>query len=472
MNCNDAAPAKRIVIIGSGIAGLSAAVSAAESAASGTEIHIIERATPEEAGGLTRWTAAYLRLDEADVAAEGFVDDIVSFSNGRSPKWYAQRVVERIPETMAWVQGHGAKFDRLPTYFINSSRKRLQPVGGGASLLEVLLPVAEKLGVVFHFETTAIGLQRHDNGAITGVVLEHASALRTLEADSVIIAAGGFEGDPEYLDENLGVRDRSLVPIAPGARFNRGEGIRMAIDAGAGKAGAWDDFHAEPVDPRADHAEAIVMGFNYGILVDRAGHRFIDEGRSTIDETYEETARAIWNLPGSIAYFITDQHYTEEVARGPEGILSEVEPITAQSIQELAEQLGLPVRDLEMTIAGYNAASIDAPFSWEAPDGKATEGIEPKKSNWAFPLDRGPFIAYPVVCAIVFTYGGLATDEHGRVVDGSGEVIRGLYAAGECTGLYHGKYPGGTSVLRGMIFGRLAGIHAALQPSDVLTAGR
>jgi tricarballylate dehydrogenase len=470
MNRNDAASAPRIVIIGSGIAGLSAAVSAAESAAEGTEIHIIERARPEEAGGLTRWTAAYLRLDEVDVAAEGFVEDIVSFSDGLSPRWYAERIVERIPETMGWVQSHGATFDRLPTYFINSSRKRLQPVGGGASLLEVLTPVAKKLGVQFHFETTATALQQGENGAVTGVVVEHAGVVRTLEADAVIIAAGGFEGDPAYLDENLGARDRPLVPIAPGAFFNRGEGIRMAIAAGAGKAGAWDDFHAEPVDPRAEHSEAIVMGFNYGILVDRDGHRFIDEGRSTIDETYEETARKIWNLPGSIAYFLTDQHYTDEVARGPEGILSRVEPITADSISELAEKIGIPVSELESTVVGYNAATTDAPFSWATPDGKGTEGIEPKKSNWAFPLDRGPFIAYPVVCAIVFTYGGLATDDHGRVIDSSGRAIDGLYAAGECTGLYHGKYPGGTSVLRGMIFGRLAGIHAAHRSSDVLAA--
>lgn len=462
--------ARRIVIIGSGIAGLSAAVSAAESAAEGTEIHIVERASPKEAGGLTRWTAAYLRLDDIDSAAEGFVEDIVSFSGGRSPEWYAQRVVDCIPETMGWIQGHGAKFDRLPTYFINSNRKRLQPIGGGASLLEVLVPVAEKLGVQFHFETTATGLQRLDDGTITGVVVEHAGVTSTIEADSVIIASGGFEGDPDYLDENLGARDRPLIPIAPGAYFNRGEGIRMALDAGACKAGAWDDFHAEPVDPRANHSEAIVMGFNYGILVDRNGRRFIDEGRSTIDETYEETARSIWNLPGSIAYFITDRHYTEEVARGPEGILSRVEPITAQSIPELAEQLGVPVLELEATIRGYNAATTDLPFSWATPDGKSTEGIEPVKSNWAFPLDRGPFMAYPIACAIVFTYGGLATDEYGRVIDKAGKVINGLYAAGECTGLYHGKYPGGTSVLRGMIFGRLSGIHASHRSGQMAVA--
>lgn len=451
-----------IVIIGAGVAGLTAAVSAAENAPEGTEVHIIERAQPAEAGGLTRWTAAYLRLDEIDVAAEGFVDDLAAFSGGRSPRWYGERLVERLPETMRWVQSQGAKFERLPTYFINSNRKRLQPVGGGKSLLDVLIPAAERLGVQFHYSTTAVALQQSREGRVTGLVVEQEGVSRTIEASAVIVTSGGFEGDADYLDENLGKRDRPLKPIAPGAHFNRGEGIRMALAAGAGKAGAWDDFHAEPVDPRADHAEAIVMGFNYGILVDQSGRRFIDEGRSTIDETYEETSRAIWNLPGSIAYFITDQHYVDEVSRGAEGILSKEQPILASSVEELAAKMGVPAKELADTVAKYNSATTgDVPFSWEKPDGKSTKGLTPAKSNWAFPLDRGPFIAYPIVCAIVFTYGGLATDEHGRVVDERGSVIEGLYAAGECTGLYHGKYPGGTSVLRGLIFGRLAGQHAS-----------
>ena len=87
-------------------------------------------------------------------------------------------------------------------------------------------------------------------------------------------------------------------------------------------------------------------------------------------------------------------------------------------------------------------------------------------------LTRPPFIAYPVACATVFTFGGIDVDVRGRVVRDSGEPIAGLYAAGECTGLYHGKYPGGTSVLRGMVFGRVAGRDAAasLTPAALSTA--
>lgn len=458
MNRNDAG-APHIIVIGAGIAGLSAAVSAKEKCPQ-ANVEVIERGNREEFGGLTRWTAAYLRLDEIDKVADGFVDDVVSFSGERSPRWYAELLAERIPETMRWIVSLGGKFGRLPTYFINARRQRLQPLGGGASLLDVLVPVALDLGVKIYFETTVVGLRQGKDGRISGVDIVHAGASDFHSADSVIIAAGGFEGSPEMLDEHLGQRDLPLVPIAPGAHFNRGELISAAVDLGAGKSGAWDDFHAEPVDPRADHAEAIVMGFNYGILVDGGGKRFTDEGRGTIDETYEETARRIWNLPGGLAWFITDQHYIDDVSRGEEGILSRVPPIEEDSIDGLALALELPVAVLTKTVREYNDSTSGAPIGWEKPDGVATDRLEPPKSNWAFPLDRGPYRAYPVVCAIVFTYGGLATDERSRVIDTSGKLIPGLYAAGECTGLYHGKYPGGTSVLRGMVFGRIAGRHA------------
>jgi tricarballylate dehydrogenase len=240
------------------------------------------------------------------------------------------------------------------------------------------------------------------------------------------------------------------------------------LAAGAARAGEWNNFHAEPVDPRCTSPEPLVMVFPYGILVDKDGHRFIDEGRGTVDETYESTARRIWTLPGGIAYFISDRQL-ERVEARDRGILTTVKPVSAPTIAELAELLDVPGDQLERTVAQFNAAVSDGLFDWKQPDGKSTVGLEPPKSNWALPLDSGPFIAYPIKCAIVFTFGGLDTDRNGQVVTDSGTPIDGLYAAGECTGLYHGKYPGGTSVLRGMIFGRISGA-AAMNAALALTA--
>ncbi|MBO0850432.1 MAG: FAD-dependent oxidoreductase, partial [Pseudonocardia sp.] len=435
-----------VLIIGSGIAGLSAAVAAAEELGGTGSVTVLDRAARGEAGGNTRWTAAYFRLDDVYEPGENFVDDVVGFSGGRTPRWYVDELVRRLPETMEWIQDHGARFRRMPTYFINSTRPRLQPVGGGEGLLAALRPAAERLGVTFRYEATVHGLVLNGDGAVAGVEVDGPDGTRTLAASTVVIASGGFEGDPDYLGEQLGADAGTLLPIAPSVRLNRGEVIRAALAAGAGRAGQWDTFHAEPVDPRSPDAEALVMVFPYGILVDRHGRRFLDEGRGTVDEIYEAVARAIWARDGGTAWFLTDQrlHRVDEHERG---LLTTVAPVRADTVGELAAALDLPADALADTVARYNAATPDdADFDWRCPDGLGTQGLEPPKSNWALPLDAPPFLAYPLACSIVFTFGGLATDVRARVVRDDGTAIAGLYAAGECTGLYHGKYPGGTSV--------------------------
>ena len=454
--------APRVIVVGAGIAGLSAAVSAAEElgGAAGATVTLLDRAGPNEAGGNSRWTSAYFRVEDVYEPGDSFVEDVVGFSAGRTPSWYVQELVDRLPETMEWVQGHGARFRKLPTYFINSNRPRLQPVGGGEGLLDTLRPVAERLGVRFRYRTTAQRLLRDDRGRVIGVLATGDGGEERIEGTAVIIASGGFEGDQESLRAELGDGAERLIPIAPGVRFNRGEGIRMALEAGARRSGQWDGFHAEPVDPRCADPEALVMVFPYGILVNADGARFVDEARGTVDETYESTARTVWTQPGGTAYFITDGH-ADAVSAWQRGVLTSVKPVRADSVGELADALGLPAGRLATTIDEYNAAVTDGEFDWERPDGRRTAGIEPPKSNWALPLNRPPLLAYPVGCAIVFTFGGLDTDARAQVVGEDGNPIHGLFAAGECTGIYHGKYPGGTSVLRGMVFGRIAGRAAA-----------
>lgn len=455
-------PAQQIIVVGAGIAGLSAAVSAAEELAGvpGATVTLLDRADPHEAGGNSRWTSAYFRLEDVYEPGDSFVEDVIGFSGGRTPTWYVEELVEHLPETMEWIQGHGARFRSMPTYFINSARPRLQPSGGGEGLLNALRPVAERLGVRFRHRTTAQRLLHDDGGRVSGVLAAGEHGEERIEGTAVIIASGGFEGDQESLRTELGDGVERLIPIAPGVGFNRGEGIRMALEAGARRAGQWDGFHAEPVDPRSTDPEALVMVFPYGILVNADGDRFVDEARGTVDETYESTARSVWAQPGGTAYFITDGH-ADAVSAWDRGVLTSVKPVVADSAGELAESLGLPVERLARTIEEYNAAVTDGEFDWHRPDGRRAVGIEPPKSNWALPLNRPPLVAYPVGCAIVFTFGGLDTDARARVVGEDGKPINGLFAAGECTGIYHGKYPGGTSVLRGMVFGRIAGRAAA-----------
>jgi tricarballylate dehydrogenase len=458
-------PEYDVVVIGCGVAGLSAAVSCAEGGAGDSvdarpRVAVLERTGRLQRGGNSRWTAAYLRLRDEYTPAEGFLDDMLGFSDGRSDRAYLERLVERLPETMDWLQSLGVRLQRLPTIFITKAKPRLLPVGGGERVIDLLAERAERLGVEFLYQTTALRLATDDEGRVTGVVARREGTQVTIRARAVIIASGGFGGNPEMMTQYLGPGAGSLPTIAEGGQSNRGEGIRMALELGAKPTGEWGNFHAEPVDPRSRQPEAVVMTFPYGILVNRQARRFIDEGSGTADEIYENVARTIWRQDGQIAYLIADQSH-RDIPGSEHALLTDRPAVTAETIEDLAGKLELDPARLAETVREYNAGTSLGDSDPTAPDGRATTGLTPPKSNWAQPLDKPPFLAYPVVCSVVFTFGGIGTNPDAEVVTADGFPIPGLYAAGECTGLYYGKYPGATSVMRGLVFGRIAGRGAA-----------
>lgn len=454
-----------IVVIGCGVAGLSAAVSAAQSEfGASLRIAVLERATEAERGGNSRWTGAYLRLEDVYTPADGFAQDLERFSQGKIPPQYVSTLVERLPETMEWLQELGARFRSLPTIFITKSRPRMLPVGGGERLVAALAEAGVSADVEILYETTASQLLMNDDGDVRGILTTTPDGQRVIEASTVIIASGGFEGNPEMMTQYFGANASGLNPIAPGGEFNKGEGIRMALGVGAKPTGEWSQFHAEPVDPRSSQPEAVVMIYPYGILVNREGERFLDEGAGTVDETYEATARTVWKGQGNLSYSICNQS-VRDIANFEHAVVTDRPAITADTIEELAEKLEVPAEALTRTVNEFNAATRPGAFDPQVPDGLHTEGLAINKSNWAVPL-TGPFMAYPMACSIVFTFGGIGTDLDGRVVNSDDRPILGLYAAGECTGLYHHKYPGATSVLRGLVYGRSAGLSAAQYASS------
>ena len=203
--------------------------------------------------------------------------------------------------------------------------------------------------------------------------------------------------------------------------------------------------------------------YNYqmGIIVDGRGKRFLDEGEDFRDHTYVTFSKAIIDEADGTAFCLFDQQMVqrEEFARAwrPVG-----PPIEGGSIRELAEKLPVPPDQLEATVRDYNAAVQPGAFDLDRLDGKRTKGIAPPKSNWAMPLTEPPFVAIPVTGGITFTFGGLKVDTGARVIDVSGRVIDGLYAAGEPMGeIFYYNYPGASSVIRGAVYGRIAGEHAA-----------
>ena len=470
-----------LIVAGCGIAGLSAAVSAAEA---GAKVALLERATIEERGGNTRWTEAFLRMkNETEVSddfAEHFMDnsgthlnpELVNETARPYEEWPAivkalaftdpeiiGRLVDEVPPTMAWLKEHGIRFSDMPTYLITQSTTRICPVGGGLALVEALAARAEALGVRFFYETAARRLVQDEFGNVIGLLAANAAGERMIFEGKVVLASGGFQGNAEMQARYYGERSRFVRPIARGGYYNRGEGIQMALDIGAAPCGDFSEYHAEPIDPRSGVSEPIVFNFPYGILVDIEGRRFIDEGSHTVDFIYENVARVINKLPGGMAWLITDARL-DDVPNWQRTVRSDVQPVTAATLEELAAATGLPLQNLRQTVENFNAATRPGEFRPLECDGLGTEGLYPPKSNWALPIGKAPYRAWPVSSAVCFTFGGLRCDANARVLDHDGRPIANLYAAGEVMGIYYKRYTGATSVLRGAVFGRIAGRHA------------
>ena len=462
-----------IAIVGTGAAGSAAALAAVETDPD-LDVLVVERATEGEHGGNTRYTDAYMRLDENGEPADGFVGDFETFSGGHVDTDIVRTLRDRATETIRWVEEYGVEFHATETAFLTSNRPRLLPKGGGLAILEALLDAATDRGVDVRYETTAESIALSDDGSVSGLRVRDATGEPgVVEADVVFIASGGFEGNPRMLTTYLEGPVEELEPMATGGTFNKGEGIEMALDAGGDTAGEFRKFHASVADPRSDAPGPSVHAFPYGIVVNKHGERFVDEGARTVDEHYEYVARRIRRQPDGIAYFIFDQKL-HDVPGIEHTILSEKEPYEAtpdyaggadpleSTVRNLVEEIGddIDAAKLLETVEAYNDSVQPGEFVATDLDGKRAE-TTPQKSNWARKLDTPPFGAYPLTCVNVFTFGGIATDTHSRVINADDRPIPGLYAAGEVTGLYYDKYTGATSVLRSLVFGRRGGAHAA-----------
>lgn len=446
-----------LVVVGHGAAGLSAAVAAAE-AAPAARIVVLEHLPEASSGGNTRWSPANTRMISVDAMAPGFVGDMLAAGGGRGDRAYYERIAAEGPATIRWLEGHGVRF-RPISYFLSPQQIRLQPVGNGAAIVDALRARAQALGIELRYETRVTRLHLDSGGATDAI--ETGSGER-IAARAIVLASGGFGGDPAMLAEHVGPGAESFRPISPGSATNRGDGIRMALAIGALPAGDWQGMHAEPVDPRSERPAALVLVYPYGIVVDRDGSRFFDEGGGLVHETWEHLARAIqFDTPERSAWVVLDAGLAE-IAGHEAAIKSEVPPLRADTLAGLAAAMGVPEEALERSVASYNAAcpAVADGFDPGRLDGLATApGLAPPKTNWARPLDRPPYLAFPLIGAIVYTFGGLATDVDARVLGPAGP-IPGLYAAGEITGHFHGTAPNAVAVLRALVYGRIAGRNA------------
>ncbi len=482
-----------VVVVGGGNAAFSAALAAQERGAS---VAVLERAPEEESGGNSRFTAGAIRfayegvedikqlteLSEDEIATtdfgtynqDQFFDDMFRVTKYRTDPDLCEILVTRSFETMKWMHGNGIRF--VPIYGRQAFKVdgkfkfwgglTLEARGGGPGLVESETAIATSRGIDVLYRCRALKLL-HDGDRVHGVSVRHDGKRYDIEARSVVLAAGGFQADPEMRTRYLGP-GWELAKVR-GTRFNTGDGIKMAMEVGAAARGNWSGCHAVGWDFNAPEFGDLAVGDNFqkhsypfGIMVNATGRRFVDEGADFRNYTYAKYGRVILEQPDNFAWQIFDQkvvHLLRDEYR-----IRQVTKVTADSIEELAGKLeGVDPRGFMDEIARYNAAvRQDIAFNPNVKDGRTTEGLAFDKTNWANTIEDGPFEAYQVGCGITFTFGGLRIDTNGQVLDTDLEPIPGLYAAGELVGgIFYFNYPGGSGLISGAVFGRLAGTSAA-----------
>ena len=370
-----------------------------------------------------------------------FFDDMFRVTQHRTDPDLCEVLVRQSFSTIRWMREKGVRFVPL----IGSATKR---------------------GIDVWYDSRALELIT-DGVAVTGVKIRRKGQIEEVAAKSVILAAGGFQASTEMRTRYLGPNwDLAKVRGTP---YNTGDGIRMAMEIGASSAGNWSGCHAVGWERNAPEFGDLAVGdgfqkhsYPFGIIVNAKGERFVDEGADFRNYTYAKYGREVLAQPGHFAWQIFDKK-TLHLLRG-EYRIREVTKVSADTIEELATKLeGVDPEGFIATVKAYNeAVQTDIPFNPNVKDGRATKGLSLPKSNWANQLTEAPFEAYAITCGITFTFGGLRIDTDAKVQSTDYTPIPGLFAAGEMVGgIFYNNYPGGTGLMNGAVFGKIAGKSAA-----------
>ncbi len=483
-----------VVVVGGGNAAFSAAIAAREK---GARVLVLECAPEDEAGGNSRFTAGAIRFaydgvddilelvpdltdeerettDFGTYSEDQFFDDMFRVTQFRTDPELTEALVKKSFSTMKWMREKGVRF--VPIYGrqafkIDGKFKfwgglTLEAWGGGPGLVDAWTQIAKEQGVEVRYEARALELLT-DGFAITGVKVRYNGKITDIHARAVVLAAGGFQANPEMRTRYLG--PGWDIAKVRGSRYNTGDGINMALDIGAATAGNWSGCHAVGWERNAPEFGDLAVGDNFqkhsypfGIMVNANGERFLDEGADFRNYTYAKYGRVILEQPGSFAWQIFDQkvlHLLRDEYR-----IRQVTKVTGNTLEELAEKLdGVDAARFLEEVATYNASiKTDVAFNPNVKDGRGTNGLAVPKSNWANTIDEGPFEAYAVTCGVTFTFGGVRIDNQARVLSTDYKPIPGLTAAGEMVGgVFYHNYPGGTGLMNGAVFGKLAGESAA-----------
>jgi tricarballylate dehydrogenase len=487
-----------VIVIGAGNAALAASVSARENGAE--KVLVLEKAPRAMRGGNTHWSGGVLRFafdDPQEIAPllpgvendyedffggvspypkDRYLADLQRVTSGRTDPELSNILVSNSKDTVFWMNRSGVKMEpAIGVAGVKRGNVVVWPPGlivraahEGVGLSTSWFATAERVGVEIRYENAATELMVDQRGRIIGVKVRDNDGIREVTAKAVVLGCGGFEANVQMRTQHIG----PLVGAAKvrGTPHNQGDGLRMALAIGALPWGQWSGCHATPISadwgefaPRALTDRSNRLSYLYGVMLNRQGFRFVDEGEDTNLYTYAKFGRAILAQPGAKAWQIFDQ----KVVHLLEPRYSTSKPLTADTLEELVEQLDIDDRKQAVkTLHAFNSAArnADEGFDPSRKDGVSTNGLTPEKTNWGIKLDTPPFYAYSATGGITFTFGGVKVNENTQVMGTDWRPLKGLYACGEMIGgLFYDNYPAGTGLVSGATFGRIAGRNAAAE---------
>jgi precorrin 3B synthase CobZ len=502
-----------IVVVGSGAAGLTAALQARLSP-SHPSVLLIDKCPPNWAGGNGYFTAGAYRtvhhglpsllplvsnvsdslaqkIDLNPYTTDDFTNDMFRLTDSKCDPAMTKELVAGSLETVQWLKKYGnvdwqLSFKRQ-AYEVDGRFKfwgglHLTVREGGNGLIKNLMASCETAGVQLAFDTSAEALifsetQPRHITALSVLSPPSFTTPLTIKTNAIILCAGGFEASRSQRSTHLG-SSWSTASVR-GTPFNTGAALEMAIrDAGASTRGdfstchavAWDFYAPKDAGDRDASNEFTKSGYPLGVMVNNNGKRFVDEGVDLRNYTYARFGRAILEQPDGFAFQIFDARI-RPLLRAEEYRDERIpQRIEAESLEDLASKManqGLSSPETFLaTMKAYNAATSHNtnasrwnPAIKDSVSTSSHPGLDLPKTNWALPLSQGPFLAVKVSTGVTFTFGGLRINpETAGVVDKSGEEVKGLWAAGEIVGgLFAGNYPGGSGLTAGGVWGRKAG---------------
>ena len=364
-----------VAVLGGGNAGLCAALKARQSGAS---VVVLESAPRHFRGGNSRHTRnlrcvhdAPTRLMTDEYTENEYFDDLLRVTQGQTNENLARLVIQQSASCVEWMGQFGVRFQSSLRGTLHLGRTNAFFLGGGKALMNSYYAAAERLGIKVFYDAQVVELDVRDGQFMSASAVVEGRTI-TFRADAVVLAAGGFESNIEWLKEVWGdAADNFLIR---GTRYNQGKVLKAMLECGAQSVGAANQCHSVAIDARAPKFDGGIVTrldcISLGIVVNNHAQRFYDEGEDFWSKRY-----AIWGLlvarqPDQIAYSIVDSKAIGAF------MPSVFPPKTANSVGELAAILDLPADALQATIDDYNRAVRPGTFNHDVLDNCRTEGLE------------------------------------------------------------------------------------------------